>query len=83
MTEQNSNTNSPNSEELNEAMAEGLEYTLGQIKGDMFKAVNRGDMVSAHYYREQYAVTEKIIYAIRNGRIARTDEDVERLISGK
>lgn len=67
----------------NAALADSLEYTLGQIKGDIFKAVKRGDMVSAHYYHEQYAVTEKIIYAIRNGRIARSDKDVERLISGK
>jgi DNA-binding ferritin-like protein len=79
MTKQTSKESLPN----NAALADRLEYTLGQIKGDMFKAVSRGDMVSAHYYREQYAVTEKIIYAIRNGRIARTDKDVERLVSGK
>lgn len=79
MTKQNSNKPLPD----NAVLAESLEYTLGQIKGDMFKAVNRGDMTSAHYYREQYAVTEAIIYALRNNQIARTDEDVERLVSGK
>jgi hypothetical protein len=79
MTKQNSNKSLPD----NAALADSLEYTLGQIKGDMFKAVNRGDMTSAHYYREQYAVTEAIIYALRNNRIARTDKDVERLVSDK
>lgn len=67
----------------NAALADSLEYTLTQIKGDIAKALKRGDKTSAHYYREQYAVTEKIIYAIRNNRIARTDKDVERLVSGK
>jgi hypothetical protein len=79
MTKQISNKSLPN----NAALADSLEYTLGQINDDMRKAVSRGDMTSAHYYREQYAVTKVIIYAIRNNRIARTDEDVERLVSGK
>jgi len=83
MTEQNSNTNLPNYEKLNETMANNLRYTLNQIKGDISKAIKRGDMTSAHYYREQYAVTEAIIYALRNDRVARTDEDVERLVSEK
>jgi hypothetical protein len=75
--------NSPNSEKLTKAMADKLEHTLTKIKNAIFKAVNRGDLVSAQYYREQYAVTEVIIYAIRNNRIARTDEDVERLVNAK
>jgi hypothetical protein len=65
----------------NAALAASLEYTLTQIRGDMAKALKRGDKTSAHYYREQYAVTKKIIYAIRNDRIARTDADVERLVN--
>jgi hypothetical protein len=79
MTKQTSKKNLPD----NAALAKSLEYTLDQIKADMFKAVSRGDMTSAHYYHEQYAVTEKIIFALRNNRIARTDKDVERLVSEK
>lgn len=83
MTEQNLNTSLPNFANPNEALANSLEYTLGQIKGDILKAVKRKDMTSAHYYREQYEVTEAIIYALRNNRIAKTDKDVERLVSEK
>jgi hypothetical protein len=83
MSKQIPNEPAPRDSELNKALADGLEHTLGQIEGDIFRAVKRGDMTSAHYYREQYAITETIIYAFRNNRIAKTDEDVERLINGK
>jgi len=73
----------PSSKELNATMIKGLEYTLTQIKGDIFKAVKRGDMVTAHYYREQYSITEAIIEAIKTDRIARTDAEVEQFIQNK
>lgn len=68
----------------NDALADRLQNeTSPQILTDMNAALKHKDNTRAHYYREQYAVTEAIIYAIRNNRIARTDEDVERLVNGK
>lgn len=79
MTKQNSKKNLPD----NAALAKSLECNLDQIKSDMHKALMCGDKTRAHYYREQYATTETIIYALRNNRIAKTDKDVERLVSEK
>lgn len=79
MTKQNSNVPLPN----NAALADALEYTLGQIKGDMLKALKRGDKTSAQYYREQYALTETIIVALRTNRIAKSDKELEEFIQNK
>lgn len=78
MTKQISKKNLPD----NGALADKLQNeTLPQILADMDRALRRKDNTSAHYFREQYAVTEAIIYALRNNRIAKTDADVERFVS--
>ena len=78
MTKQISKKNLPD----NGALADKLQNeTLPRILTDMNAAFKRKDETNAHYYREQYAVTEAIIYALRNNRIAKTDADVERFVS--
>lgn len=78
MTEPNSNKSlNATAKEIKQAAISGLEYTLSQIKGDMLKALKRGDTTKANYYREQYAITEAIIYAFEHDRIARTDAELK------
>lgn len=79
MTEPNLNLPSPE----NAALADTLEYTLRQIEANIRKELKRGDETAAFYYREQYALTETIIYALRNNRIARNDKEVEQFIQQK
>jgi hypothetical protein len=80
MTKQISNESLPD----NDALADRLQNeTLPQILANIDSMLRLGKNTNAHYYREQYAITEAIIYALRNDRIARTDEDVERLVSDK
>lgn len=78
MTEQNSKTSlNATAAEIKQAAIDGLEYTLSQIKGDIFKALKAGNTTRANYFREQHAITEAIIYAFKHDRIARTDAELK------
>lgn len=72
-----------NSKNSNLTIVERLEKSFPGRKAKIAKLLSEGKLNAAQAYIEDLHVAEVIVFALRNSRIARTDEDVERLVSGK
>lgn len=71
------------SKESNRAIVENLEKSFPERRKRIAKLLHEGKSNKAQADIEDLHIAEVIVYALRNDRIARTDEDVERLVSGK
>lgn len=64
-------------------LADELEQGLEALKAKALDPAFRNNKMKMGYLRQQISTTETAIFALRNGRVAKNDKEIEQFIQKK